>query len=129
MYSYLYDASLAQKKYISLLARIEARLSTLGIDGKITYLSFLKNIKNILREEVRRGAKNLVIVGGDQTVNQVLNLVTEFDLAFGFIPLQASPLGKILGITNPLAACDVLAARKIEKLDLGLVNDYFFLTG
>ncbi|MFA6428583.1 MAG: diacylglycerol kinase family protein [Candidatus Buchananbacteria bacterium] len=129
MYSYLYDSCLSENKYATNLARVEARLTQLGINGKINRLSFLKNIRSILTDELKRGLKNLIIVGNDQTVNQVLNLAADLDVTFGFIPLgQPQTLAKILGLPDPLAACDILAGRKIEKIDVGLVNDYYFLT-
>lgn len=129
MYSYLYDSYLAEKKYAIALAKTELRLSDLDIAGKINRLSFLKSIKNILQDEAKRGLKNLVVVGNDQTFNQVLNLAVDLNVAIGFIPLGPQKiLAKILGLTDYLAACDTLAARKIEKVDVALVNGYYFLT-
>ena len=44
MYYYLYDSRLNDKKYNNVIAKIETRLTDLGINGKINRLSFLKNI-------------------------------------------------------------------------------------
>ena len=68
MYYYIYDSYLAEKKYESTIARIENRLTDLGINGKINRLSFLKNIHQIIGEEVKRGVKTVVVVGSDETL-------------------------------------------------------------
>jgi hypothetical protein len=129
MYSYLYDAALGNSGSVGTLAKIEARLTNLGINGKINRLTFLKNIPALLAEEKKRGLKNLVVVGNDQTFNQVLNLVGDTELTLGFIPVgQPQKLASLLGIGDLTEACDILAARKIEKIDVGVANGYYFLT-
>ncbi|MFA5029812.1 MAG: diacylglycerol kinase family protein [Patescibacteria group bacterium] len=129
MYYYLYDSRLAEKKYGSTVAKIETRLTDLGINGKINHLSFLKNIQQVVGEELKRGVKTIVIVGDDKTFGQVINLIADFNVVVGFIPVEGkNDIARLLGIPEGEKACDVLSSRIIKKMDLGEINGYYFFT-
>jgi len=130
MYYYLYDLFLNDKKYDKLLARIESRLTDLGINGKIGRLTMLKNVDELVQDEISRGAKTVVAVGNDKTLCKVLNgLAKSDDVVLGFIPIgSGNDIAKDLGIDLEEAACDILSARKIEKIDLGKANGQYFLS-
>src|SRR3989344_586653 len=78
MYLYLYDAQLSGKPFQHALVRVETRLTDLGIGGKISRLSPLKNLRELIHDEV---------------------------------------------------ACDVIAARRLSRLDIGRANTTYFLSG
>lgn len=129
MYYYLYDSQLSDKKYHTVIAKIETRLTDLGINGKINRLSFLKNINQILTEEIKRGVTTVVIIGDDRTIGQVINLVTDFNITIGLIPVGPSNnIARLLGIPLGENACDVISSRIIKKIDLGKINNHYFLT-
>lgn len=129
MYYYIYDSFLNEKKYFHALAKIETRLTDLGINGKINRLSFLKNLNQILSEEVKRGVKTIVIVGNDKTIGQAINLMVDLNVVIGIIPIgQPLNLPKILGIPEEERACDVLSARIVKNFDLGKINNYYFIS-
>ena len=69
---------------------------------------------------------NLVVVGGDGTVNEVLNGITDFDkIQFGYIPTgSGNDLGRGLGIgKDPLKILDViLSGEHKRKMDIGSVT-------
>ena len=130
MYLYLYDHTLNNKKFNNLLARIETRLTDLGIGGKICRLSPLRNIGELLADEVRNGVKTVVVVGNDKTLNQIINIVAKYDITVGLIPVGPdNKIAQILGISEGEEACSVLAARIVEKIDLGRINNTYFLSG
>lgn len=129
MYLYLYDASLGDKKFASTLARIETRLTDLHINGKIFRLSPLRNLEELLRDEVRVGAKTVIAVGNDKTFGQVINAAAPLDVTVGFIPVgNENIIAKTLGIPSGEAACNVIAARTIEHVDLGRANNTYFIS-
>lgn len=130
MYQYIYDSFLNDSKFSVVLAAVESRVTDLGISGKIDRLSIFKNIREIISDGIKRGTKTLVIVGNDLTLNRVINAVPNFnDITLGFIPIgPKNKIAKILGIPEGVAAVDVLSFRRIEKLDLGQINDSFFLS-
>ncbi len=130
MYLYLYDSFLNNKKYSNLLARVETRLTDLGVGGKIYRLSPLRNVQELMADEIRNGTKTVVVVGNDKTLNQVVNIAAQYNIVVGLIPVGPdNNIARILGIPEGEAACTVLSARIIEKIDLGKINNTYFLSG
>ena len=129
MYQYIYDYFLSDKKYEKSITKIESRITDLGIKGKINKLTLLKNVDTFVRES-RDHSQVLVVVGNDETISQVLNSVVENDLILGIIPIgDKQKIANFLGIKNEDQACAILSARNIEELDLGQINNQYFLSG
>lgn len=81
---------------------------------------------------VQRYASNIdavVICGGDGSVNAAIPALTEFKLPIGIIPLGTSNnLSRNLGIPIDIdEACEVIHGGFKKNIDLGKVNDYYFL--
>lgn len=133
MYYYIYDSFLNDKKYQAVLARIENRLTDLGINGRIGRLSLLKDINELIGDELKRGVQTIVAVGNDKTVNQVVNVIApKQDVALGIIPVgPKNKMAELLGIPPEEKACDILSARKTEKLDVARIDEkkFYFLSG
>ncbi len=129
MYLYLYDSFLNEKKYGSLLAKIETRLTDLGIGGKIFRLSPLRNINELINDEIKSGIKTVVVVGNDKAFGQIINVAARHNVTLGIIPVgPENKMAQLLGIDSAEEACNVLAGRIVEKVDLGKANDTFFLS-
>lgn len=129
MYLYLYDSFLNKKKFNATLARIETRLTDLGIGGKIFRLSPLRNVAELIADEIRSGVKTIVAVGNDQTLSHIVNISAQHDSTIGLIPLgPQNQIAGTLGIPEGDAACNVLAARIIKRIDLGRINNVYFLS-
>lgn len=128
MYFYIYDIFLNNKKFNNILSKIETRLSDLDIKGKICRLNLLKNLKELLEDAKKNGIKTVVAVGDDSTFNKIINVAINLDLTVGYIPLiKTSKIAEILGILPFEGACDILAQRIIKKLDIGKINNYYFI--
>ncbi|MGZ8900660.1 MAG: lipid kinase [Limisphaerales bacterium] len=83
-------------------------------------------------EIIRRFADKTDIVilgGGDGTIRSCLRTVKETNCVMGVLPLgTANNLARNLGIPPELkAACEVLANGGVRAIDLGVVNDRYFL--
>ncbi|MDD2758415.1 MAG: hypothetical protein PHD72_03540 [Patescibacteria group bacterium] len=129
MYVYLYDNYLNNKKFHSVLKSIEIRLVDYGIAGKILRLNNYIDVKPVIEDEIKRGAKNVVIVGNDRTFGHVLSRGATCDCVFGFLPIGPdNTIAEVLGIPEGIAAADVLARRRKEKLDVGWFNNRFFVS-
>ncbi len=136
MHVYIYDDYLNKGKYNKAVNRMEIRLTDLGLNGKIIRLSGIKNIKGTIQNEVRLGAKTIVAVGNNQTINKIIGAIIEADIygdfqkntLLGIIPIGSdNSIAASFGIKNEEDACNILLARRIEKIDLGLIGDYYFL--
>jgi len=129
MYVYLYDNFLRQKKYDSVIKAMEVRLTDYGIAGKILRLNNFIDPKQIIEEEVKRGAKTIVIVGNDATFGYVLSRAATCDCVFGFLPIgSGNTIAQVLGIPEGIDSCDILSKRRKESLDVGWMNNRYFVS-
>jgi len=136
MHVYIYDDYLSKSKYTRAINRLEIRLTDLGLNGKIIRLGGIKNIKGTVQHEIKLGAKTIVAVGNNQTVNKIIGAIIDADLLgeinkkplLGIIPIgDDNSIAASFGIKNYEEACNILLARRIERIDLGLVGNYYFL--
>lgn len=130
-YLYLYDGYLKEGAYRSILTIIENCLADFEIEGKIVRLSAFTNPRLVIEDEMRHGAKNVVIVGNDGTLAKVLTRAADLGVIFGFLPVgqKKNYLAKVLGLPLNEKAVEALAARKIEKIDYASINgNRFFLS-
>ncbi len=128
MFFYFYDIFINQKRFIGDLSRLENRLIELGINGRIEKFSLLKNMGELLQRAIKEGAHTIVAVGDDQTFLKILHQVVGQEVVLGYIPLgEKTRLGELFGLTDPLQACDTLSKRLIRKIDLGKVNNHYWL--
>ncbi len=135
MHVYIYDDFLIKPKHVKALNRIETRLTDLGLNGKIVRLNNIKNFQGVIHGEIKRGAKTIVAVGNDATFNKVLNVLLSKEINFffkdlflAFIPVDASLIGKSLGINSAQEACNILLARRNKKIDIAKANKHFFIS-
>ena len=136
MHVYIYDDYLNKSKYNKTINRIEIRLTDLGLNGKIIRLGGIKNIKGTIQNEIKLGAKTIVAVGNNQTINKIIGAVIDTDIysdfqkktILGIIPVGGdNSIAASFGIKNEEEACNILLARRVEKIDLGIVGQYYFL--
>ena len=129
MYYYIYDSYLNNKKFEIILHRIENRLMDLGISGKKEKLTLLKSLRELVEQGIKKNAETIVVVGNDRTISKVISFLPNYSAILGIIPIGSeNKIAKILGIPEGEKACDVLSSRIIEKIDLGKVNNNYFLS-
>ena len=129
MYVYLYDNFLKQKKFASTIKAMETRLTDFGIAGKIIRLQNYSNSKEIVDDEIKRGASAVVIVGNDTTFGHVLSRAAICKTLFGFLPVgQENSIAEVLGIPVGIDSCDVISRRRKVALDVGWFNNRYFIS-
>ena len=115
---------------------MEIRLTDLGLNGKIIRLGGIKNIKGAIQNEIRLGAQTVIAVGNNQTVNKIIGAIIDSEIypdfqkktLLGIIPIgDDNSIAASLGIKSVDEACNILLARRIEKIDLGLADKHYFL--
>lgn len=129
MYIYLYDNFVKERPYKSTIKTLENRLTDFGISGKIIRLTTLSNARGIIEDEMRYGARTVIVVGNDQTLGRVLSRAALTDVVFGYIPVvDKQVVASMLGIPSGAAATEVISRRRIVELDVGEVNDRYFVS-
>lgn len=130
MYFYIYDSFLIKKKYAKTISKIETRLASLDIAGRKHNLSILKSVSEITHKILEQDASpTVVVIGSDETLCETAISLAGTEATIGFIPTENdSLLADILGLPVNEYACDVISARRIEYINLGKINNQYFLS-
>jgi diacylglycerol kinase family enzyme len=129
MYYYIYDSFLSDQKYSTSLERVESRLMSLGINGRIEKMTLLKSLREVISDAIKKGATTIVAVGNDDTVSKIVNFLPNLSITLGIIPFgDNNAIATSLGIPQGDEACDVLSSRIIEHIDVGKANDCYFIS-
>ncbi|KJS86963.1 MAG: hypothetical protein JM58_05435 [Peptococcaceae bacterium BICA1-8] len=83
----------------------------------------------LAREAVKSDVDAVITVGGDGTINEVINGLVDSNLPFGIIPTgTGNDLSRTLGIPqDPFEAVIILAQGKLKEINLGEVNGTYFI--
>lgn len=127
MYTYIYSAFLQKKNYARKIESIETRLGIFGITGETRRLSHFLTLDSVITDVLKRKNPTVVVVGDDRTLFDVINKIVGRPVPLGFIPMKPGFYGELLGIPEGEPACEVLAARRIEALDVGRIDRHYFL--
>jgi len=129
VYYYIINPAAGNGKINKVQDKLKARLKDLGILGEMVKSMGSEDIGKLVQLGLERGFKTIVAVGGDGTINEIINAIHGKQITLGIIPLgNNNELAKILGIPDWQSACNVLAARKTELVDLGKIGDKLFIT-
>jgi len=129
MYYYILNPASGGGRINKIQDRLKARLKELGIAGEFVKSIGEGDAAKLAVMGIKKGFKTIVAVGGTGTINEVINGVGNSGVAVGIIPIgDKNELAKSLGITDWQSACNILAARKIETIDLGKVGKSYFIT-
>lgn len=127
-FAYIYDSIYGQGMVSKELARIEAELGRLGIQGPIFRDGF-HEVQTQVEAALKEGVKNIIFVGGDVWFLQWLSWIAKHQgVSIGYLPSHPTALSRAIGMPAGAASVGILAARVIKVLDLGLANDRPFLT-
>lgn len=129
MYYYIINPASGGGKINKVQDKLKDRLRELGIAGEFAKSTGPGDVSRLTKMAIDKGFKTIVAVGGDGTINEIINAIGDSKVALGIIPMGSSnELANMLGITDWPIACNILAARKVEEVDLGLINDKLFVT-
>lgn len=105
---------------------IETDLGVYGLTGDIRRLSNFLTLESIVRDILKKKGATAVVVGDDETFFSVFNLLAGSKVVLGLIPIGESRYGELLGLT-PETTCGVIAARRLSCVDLGRIDNKYFL--
>ncbi len=96
----------------------------------ITWTDFPGHATELARDACMHACDTIVAVGGDGTINEVVNGCIGHDVAVGLIPTgTANDLANYHDIPTDLrSACQVIGRRHIRRVDAISVNGWCFLT-
>jgi diacylglycerol kinase family enzyme len=129
MYYYIVNPTAGKGSVNQVQEKLRAKLHQLGINGEFVKTTGPGEAETMARAAVEKGFKTIVAVGGDGTVNEVMNGVTDTTAVIGIIPLgKTNAMAKHFGINSWQQACEALAARRIASYNLIAAGKNFFLS-
>jgi len=129
MYYYIVNPTAGHGQVKNLQDKLRARLDQLGIRGEWATTTGPGDATRLAKAAVASGHTTIVAVGGDDTVNEVINGIENDSTAIGIIPIgTANRVANQLGIITWPQACDALAARRLTPYSLIAAGQKFFLS-
>lgn len=127
-FQFIVNPSAGQGRYERITHIIHEVLSRHNLQYDIKILQYRGEATFVSREAA--GTHDIVVaVGGDGTVNEVFNGLVQTRAAFGIIPAgTGNGFARAIGVPlDPVKACQVLVDGNVRSIDVGKVNDRFFL--
>jgi diacylglycerol kinase family enzyme len=129
MYYYIVNPTAGHGQVKNLQDKLRSRLDSLGIRGEWTKTTGPGEATRLAKAAVASGHSTIVAVGGDDTVNEVINGIERDNIAVGIIPIgSANRVANQLGIVTWPQACEALAARRLTPFSLIAAGQKFFLS-
>ena len=127
-YIYLLEQA-AVRPHAKKLNKIEIKLTDLGIKGPIIKLDALTNSGKTIEEHTKHEDTHVIVIGDQKFFTRIVrHLPLNEQILLGYIPLGGGPktLAHQLNIPEGVRACEVVAARRIRKIDLGHTSEGLF---
>jgi diacylglycerol kinase (ATP) len=129
MYYYIVNPAAGNGSLKTSQEKLRQMLDELGIRGEWAKTTGPGEATKMAAAAVAKGHTTIIAVGGDDTVNEVMNGITSDSVAIGIIPMGATnSLANQLGITSWQQACAVLAARRLTSYSLIAAGQKYFLS-
>jgi len=129
MYYYIVNPAAGRGYNKALQDKIRLKLDELGIRGEWAKTTGPGEATNMAAAAVASGHTTIVAVGGDDTVNEVINGLGDSAVAIGIIPTgDVNRLAGQLGIDGWQQGCEVLAARRLTSYGLIAAGQKYFLS-
>ena len=106
-------------------------LTALGLELVATLpVRDLSRLPEVVREAINSGIGLIVIGGGDGTFSSVVDYFAHHDVVLGVLPFgTGNDFARSLGIPLDLKdACRTIVTGRIARIDLGLVNNDYFVS-
>jgi YegS/Rv2252/BmrU family lipid kinase len=122
MYYYIVNPAAGNGKINKIQNKLKETVKTLGINGEFVKTTGQGDVPKLVEMALGKSQNTIIAVGGDSTVNEVTNVLVDQKATLGVIPTgNTNSLAKTLGINSWEEACQILAARKLEKIDLAKI--------
>jgi diacylglycerol kinase (ATP) len=129
MYYYVVNPAAGRGQIKNLQDKLRGRLDELGIRGEWAKTTGPGDATKMTKAAIASGHTTIVAVGGDDTVNEVINGIDSPNVAVGIIPIGTNNrVAQQLGIVQWQQACEALAARRLTPYSLIAAGQKFFLS-
>lgn len=127
----IYNSGAGQSKFIYFLDTIIEKFMENGIEVSVFRAGKNTNLYEFLRDCDKEGIYGIVVAGGDGTINRVMNIMMENNIQtpLGIIPAGTSnDFARHIKMPQNFSECiDKILTGNIQKIDVGLANDKYFV--
>ncbi|GAQ18914.1 diacylglycerol kinase [Oceanobacillus picturae] len=127
----IYNPTSGREAFKKELPYVLEKLETAGYETSAHATTCEGDAIEAARAAVERGYELVVAAGGDGTINEVINGIAEEDHRpkLGIIPVgTTNDFARALNIPRDIKkAADIIVNGRTKFLDIGKVNDYFFM--
>lgn len=112
-----------------ILPAIIKELKSLGVNFEIELSGREKASMELARSAAQQGYKKIIAVGGDGTINEVVNGIIGYDVLFGLIPVGfGNDFARSFNFSSNIRkACATIAGNKFASIDVGKINNSYFI--
>ena len=129
MYYYIINPTSGRGAINSIQDKLRDSLQQLGIAGEFIKTTGSGDATRLARTAVAKGFQTIVAIGGDETVNEVMNGVVGSQAAIGIIPIGSTNyLAAGLGIRSWSQSLPLLASRRLVSFKLLAAGQHYFLS-
>jgi hypothetical protein len=128
MYLLLVNPEAGDKRFLKIKSQLLASLERLKIKFELVELDNLIDIEEVLAKHLKTSTTGVVAVGGNATVNTVINSMADEGMPLGIIPVgKTNYLAHSLGIKNWQAGVKMLADPDKKAQRLGKIGKHYFV--
>ncbi|MCA9376099.1 MAG: hypothetical protein KC925_03465 [Candidatus Doudnabacteria bacterium] len=136
MYYFVYDAITTKRRFERRVSQIVLNVNDLELPHDKALVTSLNTVEALVEEALEKDVFDTVIaVGNDRTARSAMNAILRHraqahqhrNVSFGFIPIQDSGIGRMLGMPIGAEAVPIISRRRQEALDVGRMNKGFFV--
>jgi len=129
MYYYLVDPSKFEGKNFEFYqTQLLALLGEYHVAGEVARVTKLRTVGDLVATAFSRGVSTLVVVGDDETFNQVVGVCKGKPVTLGYVPINdSSEVAQVFGIRSLEEAVATIAKRRVVNLDLAKVGENYFI--
>ncbi|MCX7771971.1 MAG: diacylglycerol kinase family lipid kinase [Clostridia bacterium] len=127
---FIVNPAAGKGKALKMAERIKERFESLKVPYKIEVTQAPGHAVKLAQEAVRNyNTVRLYSVGGDGTLNEIVNGIAGTHAELGIIPCGSGndAVRSLYPVTDPFKLLDVLPEADARKVDLGKINDQYFI--
>lgn len=130
-YFFIVNPVAGQGRKMEVVSEIESFCRDKNLDFKIVLTKLPREATIIAKKSTQAGYKKIVAVGGDGTVNEVVNGIVGTPAILGIIPIgSGNDFSHVIGLSRNIKKdLKVLVSGKVKEVDLGLADDRYFVDG
>ncbi|AKM84801.1 TPA: hypothetical protein DHW58_02740 [Patescibacteria group bacterium] len=128
MYLFLINPEAGNRRFARVEQQMHRLLKRYGVKYRFIMIDNLDRVAELIKQNLKSTDHGVVAVGGNATVNAVINALVGEDVPVGIIPMsKTNHLAYSLGLKRLPAAIKALAEHDLRSERLGKIGQHYFV--